>query len=36
MEKFRWPEKFLAIGGNLVAVQDKPHESTRKPPSQER
>ena len=36
MEKFRWPEKFLAIGGNLVAVQDKPRESTRKPPSQER
>lgn len=36
MEKFRWPEKFLAIGGNLVAVQDKPHKSTRKLPSQER
>ncbi len=36
MEKFRWPEKFLAIGGNLVAVQDKPRESTRKPSSQER
>lgn len=36
MEKFRWPEKFLAIGGNLVSVQEKPHESTHKPPSQER
>lgn len=36
LEKFRWPEKFLAIGGNLVAVQDKPHKSTRKLPSQER
>lgn len=36
MEKFRWPEKFLAIGGHLVAVQDKPHEAARKPPSQER
>ena len=36
MEKFHWPEKFLAIGGNLVAVQDKPHEAAHKPPSQER
>ena len=36
MEKFRWPEKFLAIGGNLVAVQDKPHEAAHKQPAQER
>ena len=31
MEKFRWPEKFLAIGGNLVAVQDRPSEAAHKP-----
>lgn len=36
MEKFRWPEKFLVVGGNLVATQDKPCEAARKPPSQER
>ena len=36
MEKFRWPENFLVVGGNLVATQDKPRECTRKPPSQER
>ena len=36
MEKFRWPEKFLVVGGNLVATQDKPRESARKLPSQER
>ena len=36
MEKFRWPEKFLVVGGNLVATPDKPRECTRKPPSQER
>ena len=30
MEKFRWPEKFLAIGGNLVAVQDRPHDAAHK------
>ena len=36
MEKFRWPEKFLAIGGSIVAVQDKPRESTHKQPTQER
>ncbi len=36
LEKFRWPERFLAVGGNLVAVQDKPRESTHKPPAQER
>ena len=36
MEKFRWPENFLVVGGNLVATQDKPRESARKPPSQER
>ena len=36
MGKFRWPEKFLVVGGNLVATQDKPRESARKPPSQER
>ena len=36
MEKFRWPEKFLVVGGNLVATQDKHRECTRKPPSQER
>lgn len=36
LEKFRWPEKFLTVGGNLVAVQDKPRESTHKPPAQER
>ena len=36
MEKFRWPEKFLVVGGNLVATQDKPREAARKPPSQER
>lgn len=31
MEKFRWPEKFLAIGGSIVAVQDRPREAARKP-----
>ncbi len=31
LEKFRWPEKFLAIGGNIVAVQDKPREAAHKP-----
>ena len=31
MEKFRWPEKFLVVGGNLVATQDKPREAARKP-----
>ena len=31
LEKFRWPEKFLAIGGNLVAVQDRPSEAAHKP-----
>lgn len=36
LEKFRWPEKFLTVGGNLVAVQDKPRESTHKQPTQER
>ena len=36
MEKFRWPEKFLVVGGHLVATQDKPCEAARKPPSQER
>ena len=36
MEEFRWPEKFLVVGRNLVATQDKPREAARKPPSQER
>ena len=36
MDKFRWPEKVLVVGGNLVATQDKPREAARKPPSQER
>ena len=36
LEKFRWPEKFLTVGGNLVAVQDRPRESTHKQPTQER
>ena len=31
MEKFRWPEKFLAIGGSIVAVQDRPHEAAHRP-----
>ena len=31
MEKFRWPEKFLAIGGSIVAVQDRPREAAHKP-----
>ena len=30
MEKFRWPEKFLSIGGSIVAVQDRPHEAAHK------
>ena len=36
MEKFRWPEKFLAIGGSIVAVQDRPREAAHKQPTQER
>ena len=36
MDKFRWPEKFLSIGGSIVAVQDRPRESTHKQPTQER
>lgn len=31
VEKFRWPEKFLSIGGSIVAVQDRPHEAAHKP-----
>ena len=31
MEKFRWPEKFLSIGGSIVAVQDRPHEAAHRP-----
>ena len=31
LEKFRWPEKFLAIGGSIVAVQDRPREAAHKP-----
>ena len=36
MDKFRWPEKFLSIGGSIVAVQDKPRESAHKQPTRER
>ena len=36
VEKFRWPEKFLSIGGSIVAVQDKPRESAHKQPTRER
>ena len=31
MEKFRWPEKFLSIGGSIVAVQDRPREAAHRP-----
>ena len=31
MDKFRWPEKFLAIGGSIVAVQDRPREAAHRP-----
>lgn len=31
MDKFRWPEKFLSIGGSIVAVQDRPREAAHKP-----
>ena len=31
LEKFRWPEKFLAIGGSIVAVQDRPREAAHRP-----
>ena len=31
MDKFRWPEKFLSIGGRIVAVQDRPREAAHKP-----
>ncbi len=31
VEKFRWPEKFLAIGDSIVAVQDRPREAAHRP-----
>lgn len=31
MDKFRWPEKFLSIGGSIVAVQDRPREAAHRP-----
>lgn len=30
LDKFRWPEKFLSIGGSIVAVQDRPREAAHK------
>ena len=36
LDKFRWPEKFLSIGGQISVVQDRPHEAKHSPPSQER